>query len=82
MIGRKGVTGRDEIPRKSRHIALKFSQVLDHSERLFWVPTKAQRADGLTKSINREALKMILNNPKPEVVPEDWQEDEEVFFAF
>ena len=55
LIGRKGLEGRDEIPRKSRHVALKYANVLEQNKRLFWVPTQQQLADGLTKSVNRAA---------------------------
>ncbi|MBQ28094.1 MAG: hypothetical protein CMH81_08185 [Nitrospiraceae bacterium] len=81
LIGRKGNKNRDEIPKRSRHVALKYSEVLNHSERLFWVPTENQRADGLTKSLNKEALRMIMNNPKTKDFAEADEEEEETFFS-
>ena len=61
LIGRKGPQNVEEIPRRSRHVCLKFAHVLENHRRLFWCPTTAQRADGLTKSGNPEALRSLLN---------------------
>ena len=64
LIGRKGPQNVEEIPRRSRHVCLKFAHVLEHHRRLFWCPTRAQRSDGLTKSGNPEALRSLLNGPE------------------
>jgi hypothetical protein len=66
ICGRKGVNNTDEIPKKTRHVALRFARVLPESERLFFVPTDLQRADGLTKSGNYKALRNIFQSgPHP-----------------
>ena len=61
LIGRKGPENVEEIPRRSRHVCLKYAHVLDNHSRLFWCPTTNQKADGLTKSGNPEALRSLLN---------------------
>ena len=38
-----------DVPKKSRHVALRYMAVRDHAERLCFVPTGMQRADALTK---------------------------------
>jgi len=81
LIGRKGDKNKDEIPKRSRHVALKYSEVLQHADRLFWVPTDRQRADGLTKSLNREALASIMQSPKTSDFEGTDEEEEETFFA-
>ena len=41
-----------EINARSRHIAVRYSQVRDHASRLVFCPTKLMLADGLTKGIS------------------------------
>ena len=61
LTGRKGPENIEEIPRRSRHVCLKYAHVLDNHSRLFWCPTTNQKADGLTKSTNPEALRSLLS---------------------
>ena len=61
LNARKGTLNQDELSKVSRHIALRFANVLDESERIWWTPTDRQRADGLTKSSNRAALKNMVS---------------------
>ena len=75
LVSRKGVDGRDEIPKKSRHIAIRFAQVLEEAPRIFWCPTEMMKADGLTKSGNKEALKLILEN---KLIPRKLKPEKEV----
>ena len=88
LIGRKGNEQRDEIPKRSRHVALRFARVLDEKHRLFWCPTGSMKADGLTKSGNPNALKQILvNGHTPLLRVEDDEDNEELdqshyYFAF
>ena len=56
ISGRKGLDGLEEIPKKTRHIALRYARVLEHAKRLWFVPTDIQLADGLTKSAQRNPL--------------------------
>jgi hypothetical protein len=53
---RKGPGSTEEIPKKTRHVALRWARVLEEQESLFFCPTHEQRADGLTKSCNPRAL--------------------------
>ena len=62
QIARRGWDNFDEVPRKSRHVALRFAQVMDQHNRLFWTYTTAQKADCLTKSSNEFAIKNCLQN--------------------
>ena len=71
---RKGPEGIEEIPKKTRHIALRYARVLEHSKRLWYVPTDVELADGLTKSNNREALLHIFER-NPEYYEADPEED-------
>ena len=64
LIGRKGPDAVDEIPRRSRHICLRYAAVLQEHKRLFWCPTAQMKADGLTKSANAEALRSLFLPPK------------------
>jgi len=74
LNARKGVEGLEEIPRKSRHIALRYARVLEHAKRVWFVPTDMELADGLTKSVNREALLQIFDR-NPEYTEVDPNED-------
>lgn len=49
-----------ELTRSSRHIALRHQRVKDNAKRIFFTPTTIQRADGVTKSSNTAALKLIF----------------------
>ena len=75
ISGRKGWENTAEIPKRSRHVALRFGAVLQESSRIWFAPTDWQKADGLTKSVNRAALDhLVENNPKPHY---DEAQDEE-----
>ena len=72
LAGRKGPEGTMELTRSTRHVAIKHAKVLENAKRLFFVPTDEQRADGLTKSSNPHAMKLIFEpniskivKPKP-----------------
>lgn len=66
ISGRKGIKNTEEIPKRTRHVALRFAKVLTEAERLWFCPTDYQKADGLTKSVNPFALKHIfINHPPP-----------------
>ena len=60
ICGRKGPEGLEEIPKKTRHIALRYARVLEHAKRIWFVPTDIQLADGLTKSTQRNPLLQIF----------------------
>ena len=87
ISGRKGLQGSEEIPRRTRHVALRFIRVLEASKRLWFIPTAAQRADGLTKSTNPTALKLIFQNyPQPQIPDEaefddEWEKEDLSCFA-
>ena len=81
LIGRKGPDGIDEIPRRSRHICLRHAAVLQEHKRLFWCPTGAMLADGLTKSSNAQALKALFSPPKPHITV-DGEEDQQELSLF
>ncbi len=72
---RKGPEGSEEIPKKTRHIALRYARVLEHGKRLWFVPTDHQLADGLTKSVHRNPLLQIFTrvpaNPEPYTAEEE-----------
>ena len=53
-----------DTPKKSRHVALRFSSVLEHKDQLRFVDTSRQRADGMTKSINKNALEQLFSFKK------------------
>ena len=75
---RRGEEGTEEIPKKTRHIALRYARVLEHAKRIWFVPTDLQLADGLTKSVHRNPLLQIFTrNPEPSVdmTEEEWSED-------
>ena len=76
LNARKGVFNQDELSRASRHIALRYANVLDESARAWWVPTHLQLADGLTKSTNRAALDNLVQRPYGHIIPEDIESDE------
>ena len=73
---RRGPEGIDEIPKKTRHIALRHARVLEHGKRIWFVPTDLQLADGMTKSIHRNPLLQIFTRI-PEYAPVDPNEDAE-----
>jgi hypothetical protein len=78
ICGRKGPANTDEIPKRTRHVALRFAKVLTEFERLWFCPTMDQRADGLTKSGNPFALRHIfVNHPKPRPSDDEDDDDEE-----
>ena len=39
LSGRKGPMGSEEIPKKTRHVALRFAKVLPEYQRLWFCPT-------------------------------------------
>ena len=55
-----------DISKKTRHIALKFTRVLQERDRVWFCPTDEQKADALTKSSNQAALKMIFSHKQSE----------------
>jgi hypothetical protein len=61
VCARKGPDGTDEIPKRTRHVALRFAKVLPQCRRLWFCPTNHQLADGLTKSTNSGSLKKLLH---------------------
>jgi hypothetical protein len=86
---RKGPEGIEEIPKKTRHIALRFARVLEHASRIWFVPTDIELADGLTKSVNRGALlgifernpKVGVRNPEEDADESDLDLDMESFLS-
>ena len=50
-----------DVPRKSRHVALRNQKVLEHGVRSFFTPTAVQLADGLTKSPTGQMLVNMLH---------------------
>ena len=79
---RKGTDGIEEIPKKSRHIALRYARVLEHAKRIWFVPTDLQLADGVTKSSQRNPLLQIFTRyPKPQTEGEIGEEQEEIDFS-
>jgi hypothetical protein len=77
LCARKGVDGIDEISKKTRHIALRYARVLEHADRLWFVPTDLELADGLTKSSNNKALFSIFHHNHPEYDVDPHEDDEE-----
>ena len=71
---RKGTDGLEEIPKKTRHIALRYARVLEHAKRIWFVPTDKQLADGMTKSVHRNPLLQIFSRV-PEA-PQEYTEEE------
>ena len=57
---RKGTENTAEIPRRTRHVALRHAHVLPRSHRVWFVPTDQQRADGMTKSSNAASLQQVV----------------------
>ncbi|MAD46585.1 MAG: hypothetical protein CMH98_16415 [Oceanospirillaceae bacterium] len=55
-----------DIAKKTRHIALRFQAVREEKNRVWFCPTDLMKADGLTKSSNAAALKMIFDHSKAE----------------
>ena len=78
IAGRRGVDAVKELPRPSRHVALRHQKVLQHCKRVFFTPTDEMRADGLTKSCNHRALKMIFE-PDLDALPSRFIQEEEEF---
>jgi hypothetical protein len=72
---RKGPEGVEEIPKKTRHVALRFARVLSESKRLWFVPTDLQKSDGLTKSNNPNALLQVFRDGAPYI---SRNEDEDI----
>ena len=60
LSGRKGTEGIAELKRPTRHIALRHQRVLENAKRLFYAKTTEMRADGLSKSSNTHALRIIF----------------------
>ncbi len=77
VSGRKGLADVGEIAPKTRHVALRHAQVLHQKDRLWFIPTDKQKADGLTKSLNRDALKNIYCDSKQFPYVEGLEADEE-----
>ncbi len=76
---RKGLEGMEELPKKTRHIALRYARVLEHGSNVWYVPTDLELADGLTKSNNRQALLQIFErNPEYTAVDPDEDANEEL----
>ena len=61
IAGRLGHSRCDELPRASRHVLLRNAAVLNESDRIWYIHTSAQRADGLTKSNNIAALRVLVH---------------------
>ena len=76
VCGRKGHEDTAEIPKKTRHVALRFARVLDEKDRLWFCPTDEQKADGLTKSRNTHALRQIFVHDLPPM-SKNFVEDED-----
>ena len=49
-----------ELPRSTRHIALRHQRVRGNSKRLFFAPNIAMRAGGLIKTSNSHAMRIIF----------------------
>jgi len=63
VIGpRAGEEGLELLPRKTRHIAIRYARVLPEGDRVLFVPTDKQRGYGLTKSSNSQARGQIFHN--------------------
>lgn len=69
LSARKGIDGTEEIQRRARRVASRFAQVLPEYLRIFFTPTKAQLADGITKSMNPQALRNIFDLQALDCVP-------------
>jgi hypothetical protein len=84
LCGRRGPECTDEIPKRTRHVALRLSKVLHEHKRLWFCPTNDQLADGLTKSINPVALKNIMhcNSEFPAEAEMDGDEGENSYYSF
>lgn len=74
-----------QIPRRTRHVALRHQRVLECGDRVGFISTDKQLADGLTKSVNAAALKNTLNadftpatakSGKPDEAEDSGSEDE------
>ena len=82
MSARKGPNCTDEIPKRTRHVALRFAQVLPHAGRLWFCPTNEQLADGLTKSNNPAALRSIVHCKAGYPTTEEYEVDEDEFAGY
>jgi hypothetical protein len=84
VCGRRGPECTDEIPKRTRHVALRLSKVLQEHKRLWFCPTNDQLADGLTKSANSTALRNILhcNSDFPAEAEMDGDEGEAAYYSF
>jgi len=51
-----------DIPKRTRHVALKHTAVLSQQDRVWFCPTGRMLADGLTKSSNSAAMRMIFDH--------------------
>jgi len=52
-----------DMPRKTRHVALRFCHVKEHAARMFFTPTKMQRSDALTKPPTAEMIRLLFHLP-------------------
>ena len=75
LTGRKGPYGTEQLPRKTRHVALRCARVLPHADRLWFCPTDIQLADGATKSTNRTALLNVFGVGTHPPLPENLDQD-------
>jgi hypothetical protein len=64
-----------DIAKKTRHVALKFSKVRTARKRIWFCPTTEQKADGLTKSGNAAAMRMIFESRDIPYIPQDSEEN-------
>ena len=81
ITSRKGAN-TEEIPKRTRHVALRHCKVLNHSQRIWFCPTDLQLADGLTKSCNAVALRhLFTNNPKKPAQEDEEEDDADLDFV-
>ena len=76
----------NEFSGKSRHFALRLMRVKDESDRVRFVPTTLQKADGLTKNCSPAQRMMLLHNESGRVNDhfgggDDGPDGESVYFA-
>ena len=61
LSSRKGFAGEsDEIPKRTRHVALRHARVIPQGYRVWFCSTTKMKADGLTKSVNKQALQTLM----------------------
>ena len=53
-----------DMPRKTRHVALRYCHVKEHANRLFFCTTKMQRGDAMTKPPTAEMVKLLFELPE------------------